>query len=186
MMTTTITARTADRYSTGAMWFHWTIAALVIVNLVIGLLHENLLDGVTWAIPLHKSFGISVLIFTIGRILWRIVHPAPPFPDHIRGWERIAAHSAHWGLYALILIMPLSGWAMSSGSRKYPISFFGLFDVPYLPVSQATGGVAHNAHGLFGWVMLALVAIHIAAALRHHFLLRDHVLGRMAPVFDRR
>ena len=181
----TVTARTA-RYSTGAIWFHWSIAAFVIVNLGIGLLHENLLDGVRWAIPLHKSIGITVLALTLGRIAWRLAHPAPPLPERMAAWERAAAFGVHFGLYALILIMPLTGWALASGSRKYPITWFGLFDVPYLPVSKATAGAAHNAHGLFGWVMLALVAIHIAAALRHHFILRDSVLGRMAPALDRR
>ena len=175
----------ALRYSTGAILFHWTIAALVVANLAIGLLHESLLDGVVWAMPLHKSFGLTVLVLSVGRIAWRLAHPAPPLPAHIAGWQRGAAHAVHWALYALILIMPLTGWALASGSRKYPIPFYGLLDVPYLPVSKAVAGVSHEAHGLLGWVMLALVTLHVAAALRHHFIVRDHVLGRMAPALDR-
>lgn len=175
----------SERYSTVAIWFHWTIAVLVIANLAIGLLHESLLEGVRWAIPLHKSFGITVLVLTLGRVAWRLGHRPPPLPAAVAGWEKGAAHGVHWFLYALMLFMPLTGWMLSSGGRKYPITWFGLVDVPYLPVSKATGAWAANAHGIFGWVMLALVALHVAAALRHHLVLRDRVLARMAPALDR-
>lgn len=174
-----------ERYSSVAILFHWSIAALVIANLAIGLLHENVLDGVGWAIPLHKSFGVTVLVLTLGRIGWRLTHRPPPLPASTPRWEKGAAHGVHWVLYALMLAMPLTGWMLSSGGRRYPISWFGLFDVPFLPVSRATGSIAHDAHGLLGWLMLALVALHAAAALRHHLVLRDRVLARMAPALDR-
>ena len=174
-----------ERYSRVAIWFHWSIAALVIANLAIGLLHDNLLHGIAWAIPLHKSFGMTVLALTAGRISWRLVHRPPQLPLAMPRWEQGAAHAAHWALYGLMLFMPMTGWMLSSGSRKYPIGFFGLFDIPFLPISKGTGDWAHNAHTVFGWVMLALVAVHILAALRHHFILRDHILGRMAPAIDR-
>ena len=174
-------ART-DRYTKGAILFHWGIALLIIVNLAIGLLHESLLDGVKWAIPVHKSIGLTVIVLTLGRIAWRLAHPAPPHLSTMRAWERLTASGAHFGLYALMLALPLTGWAMSSGGpKRYPLNWFGLFDVPYLPVNKAVGGVAHNAHGLLGWVMLALIVLHVAAALRHHFVLKDGILARMAP-----
>jgi cytochrome b561 len=75
---------------------------------------------------------------------------------------------------------------MVSGGKPGGVSIFGLFDVPYLPVSKATGQLGHSVHGVLGWVMLALVVLHIAAALRHHLLVRDTVLTRIAPVLDRR
>ncbi|MES1975547.1 MAG: cytochrome b [Pseudomonadota bacterium] len=172
----------ADRYSRGAIWLHWVIAVLVIVNLLIGLLHESLLDGVKGAIPLHKSIGITVLALTLARIAWRLGHRPPPLPASMTGWSRLAAHAAHAGLYALLLALPLTGWIMTSGAKvPRPTSFFGLFDLPLLPVSRALGGAAHESHGLLGWVMLLLVGIHVAAALRHHFMLRDSVLARMIP-----
>ncbi len=174
--------RTA-RYSTVAIWFHWTIALLVIANLAIGLLHESLLKG---TMPLHKSIGITVLALTVGRIVWRLMHRPPVLPAHTPKWEKGLAHATHWTLYALLLVMPLSGWMMiSGGATRRPFLWFGLFDLPYLPVSKAAGDIGHNAHGLLGWVMLALVVLHIGAALRHHFLLRDQVLVRMAPALDR-
>lgn len=175
-----------ERYSTVAMWFHWIIAAFVIVNLAIGLLHENLLDGVKWAIPLHKSIGMTVLVLTAARVAWRIVNRPPPLPAHTPGWEKGLAHATHWVLYLLMIAMPVTGWMMVSGTAKrYPFSWFGVVDLPYLPISKAAGGIGHNAHGLLGWLMLALVVLHVAAALRHRFILRDQVLGRMGPALNR-
>ena len=168
------------RYSTVAIWFHWVIAALVVANLAIGLLHENLLEGVRWAIPLHISFGLTVLILTLGRIAWRLAHPVPPVPADIPRWQQVTARGTHIGLYALILLMPLTGWMMTSAGKR-PIGFYWLVDAPKLPVSKSIGGIAHDGHGILGWVTLALVVLHVGAALRHHFILRDHVLGRMAP-----
>ena len=164
-----------QRYSRVAILFHWTIALLVIVNLAIGFGVMPIL-----AMPQHKAIGITVLILTLGRVAWRLAHRPPPLPVTVPGWQRGVAHATHWGLYALLLIMPLSGWAMVSGTEKRrPLDWFGAFDIPYLPVSTTVGGVGHEAHELLGWVMLALVAIHVGAALYHHFILRDGVLGRM-------
>lgn len=172
----------SGRYDRSAIWFHWSIALLIVVNLAIGLLHESLLDGVKGVIPLHKSIGLLILALTLGRIAWRLTHRPPPHPAGMATWERIAAQGAHAALYALMLLLPLTGWAMVSRPlKRRPLDFFGLFDVPYLPVTQQAGAAARNAHGLLGWVLLALLVIHIAAALRHHFLLRDRVLARMLP-----
>lgn len=171
-----------DRYSTGAIWFHWSIALLVIVNLALGLFNESLLDGLTWVMPVHKATGITVLVLTAGRVLWRLLNPPPPLPAALRGWHRNAAHATHAAFYALLVLLPLSGWAFVSGAAtRRPLTWFGLFDIPYLPVSRAVGGIAKEAHEIMGFTMLALVVIHIAAALWHHFRLRDTVLARMLP-----
>jgi len=177
----TAIART-DRYHTGAIWFHWTIAVLVIVNILIGLFHESLLDGVKAAMPLHKSIGLLVLALTLGMIGWRLTHRPPPLPAAMKGWEKTAAHIMHWVLYALTLIMPLTGWMMALHSaHPKPIIWFGLFQVPFLPVTHGVAGAAHESHEIIGYLMAALAVLHIAAALRHHFLLRDPVLRRMWP-----
>lgn len=170
----------SDRYDRGAIWFHWVIALLVILNLAIGLLHESLLEGVKSAMPLHKSIGLTVIVLTLARIAWRLTHRPPRHSPPLPPLERRAAGATHFLLYALMLALPLTGWAMMSGSPR-PLAWFGLFDVPLLPVGKAASGAAHDAHGLLGWLMLALVALHIAAALRHHYLLRDGVLARMLP-----
>lgn len=170
-----------DRYNTGAIVLHWTIAALVLFNLIVGLFHESLLKGLP-LMPAHKAIGIIVLVLTLARIAWRLMHRPPALPADIRGWERGAAHGVHWALYALMLLLPISGWVMSSNpARPRPIDFFGLFEIPVLPASGAMAGGAHEAHEILGLMMAALVVLHIAAALRHHFLLKDNVLRRMMP-----
>ena len=169
------------RYSTVAMWFHWTIAVLVIVNLTIGLLHDAI-----GGMGLHKPIGLTVMALTAGRVVWRLLHRPPPLPAHTPAWERGAAHATHWALYALMIGMPITGWLMVSGAAtRRPLTWFGLFDVPYLPVGKAAGGIGHEAHELLGWLMLGLVALHIAAALRHWLVLRDGVFGRMAPALEK-
>ncbi|MHA6719077.1 cytochrome b [Sphingomonas sp. RS6] len=171
----------AERYSTGAIAFHWVIALLVLINLAIGILHESLPRG--WQVmPLHKSIGITVLALTFARILWRLTHRPPPLPAASPAWEKASATIMHLALYAATLILPLTGWLMGSNpERLRPLSWFGLFRVPPLPSTPGLSGGAHEAHELLGWAMLLLVAIHVAAALRHHLLLRDAVMLRMMP-----
>ncbi len=180
-MTRTTLIRT-DRYSWVAIWLHWSIAALVLVNLTLGLFHESLFDGIKWVIPIHKSIGITVLALTLLRLAWRLTHRPPPLPVDITGWERTVAKAVHWAFYALLLMLPLTGWMLSSNpARLRPMAWFWLFPIPPLPISGAMAALGHNAHVLLAYVMVALVVLHIAAALRHHLLLRDAVLGRMAP-----
>ena len=184
-MTRTALVRT-DRYSWGAIWLHWAIAVLVLANLTLGLFHESLLDGLGWVIPIHRAIGVTVLVLTLLRLAWRLTHRPPLLPRAVAGWERAAAAVVHWCFYALLLAVPLSGWILSSNpARPRPMSWFGLFAIPALPVSGAAARLGHEAHGLLGYTMAGLVAVHIAAALRHHFLLRDSVLGRMAPAYIR-
>lgn len=170
-----------DRYSRGAIAFHWVIAALVLFNLWLGLFGESLPRD--WgAMPVHKSVGITILVLSIARLGWRLTHRPPHFPDRTPGWEKALAKSVHWLFYALMIVLPLTGWLMSSSPDKpRPFSWFYLFDVPLLPATPALAGFAHEAHELLGFTMAALVSLHIAAALRHHFLLRDRVLVRILP-----
>jgi len=174
-----------ERYSSVAIAFHWAIAALVIANLIIGIGHD--------AIPLlralmgaHTSIGITVLALTAGRVAWRLAHRPPALPATTAGWEKGVAHATHWTLYALMIVMPLTGWMLvSAPASQRPFLWFGLFTVPELPVSKELADLGHNAHGVLGWVMAGLVVLHIAAALRHHLILRDRVLVRMAPALRR-
>jgi cytochrome b561 len=169
------------RYSRVAIWLHWTIALLVIVNLTIGLLHESLLKG---TIPLHKSIGMTVLLLSLVRLGWRLTHRPPALPASVKGWEKGLAHAAHWTLYALMILIPLSGWIFTSASpKRHPLSFFGLFDLPFFPVSQdkATSHAWADRHELMAYLMIALLLIHIGAALKHRFFDRDRTLDRMMP-----
>ena len=170
-----------DRYSRGAVAFHWTIAALVLLNLAIGLLHD-VLPRAWKVLQLHKSIGVTILALSVGRLAWRLAHRPPELPALMPAWEKTAARAVHWAFYALLFIMPLTGWIFSSDPEKSrPVGWFGLFDLPALPVSHAIAAAATEGHELLGWTRAALVLIPVLAAVRHHFVLRDEVLGRMLP-----
>lgn len=173
-------ADTFQRYNKLARLLHWSIALLVLANLASGLLHEPL-EGVVRLIPLHKSIGITVLALTLARIAWRFTWRAPPHPAGTTRFEAGAAKGVHALFYGLMLAMPLSGWVIASAG-KYPLTWFGLADLPKLAVTRDGPAylLAHEAHELLGWLFLALAVLHVAAALRHHFVLRDDVLTRMA------
>lgn len=168
-----------DRYTTVARWLHWIIAIMVIGNIIGGLAHDALED-VLPVIPMHQAAGITILLLTLVRIGWRLSHPAPPLPAEMPGWEKVAAHATHFLFYALLLLVPISGWVMSSASDK-PLTWFWLFPVPKFGVTRedALFDVAHEGHEIMGLLFGALALLHIAAALRHHFILKDGVLRRM-------
>lgn len=171
----------ADRYSTGAIWFHWIIAALVVFNIIVGIFHDSV-PALRALMPAHKAVGITVLVLTIGRIAWRLAHQPPSFSDAVTGWERTTAIAVRRIFYALMLLMPLSGWIMVSAStHPRPLSWFGAFDVPLLPVAHGAGSPAGTTHAVLGYLFAALAVLHILGALRHQLILRDSVLGRMIP-----
>lgn len=176
------TAVRTDRYSRGAIAFHWIIAVAIIGNLIVGLFHDWLPRA--WGVmPIHKAMGITILALSIARLAWRLAHTPPPLPLGMPRWEVVAAKSTHWLFYALMIALPVTGWMMSStGTPPRPLNWFGLFPIPYLPISKAAGDFGHDAHTVLGYAMAALVVLHIAAALRHHLILRDSTLVRMAPV----
>jgi cytochrome b561 len=171
------------RYSRGAMWFHWIIALLIIVNLFIGYFHEDFGRAAGGSLMFwHKSSGILILFLSLGRLGWRLSHRPPTFDPAMPKWEVMSAKAGHWSFYALMIALPLSGWLMSSTGTR-PIPFFGLFTVPALPVGH--GHDAHElweqSHTIIGYAMLALLAMHIAGALKHVFEGHGHYVGRMAP-----
>lgn len=170
----------AGRYSIGAIWFHWIIALLIIFNLVVGILHESV-PPLRALMPVHKAVGITVLVLTIARIAWRLGHRPPPLPAALAVWERIAALTVRRIFYILLLVMPLSGWVMVSASKHPRPITFGLFDVPLLPVAHAAGAPSGLTHMVLGYLFAVLAVVHILGALRHHFILRDSVMGRMIP-----
>ncbi|EJU11596.1 cytochrome B561 [Sphingomonas sp. LH128] len=160
------------KYNAGARTLHWIIALLIIGNLASGLLH--------FAIPVHKAIGLTVLVLSLARLGWRMAWKAPPYPASMSRAEVGLAHAVHGVLYLFMIAMPLSGWIIASAG-KYPLSWFGVFQWPKLSVVKGSAiyGAGHEFHEIGGWVLLVLVLGHIAAALRHHFMLKDGVLRRM-------
>lgn len=166
-------------YNRVARVLHWTIGGLIIVNLALGILHDPIGESFP-AMPIHKSIGFVVLALSLFRLFWRITHPAPPLPAAMPGWERFSAHALHWVFYALMIVLPVTGWIFSSAG-KYPLEFFWLFDIPKLAVEKGSGLAegTHNAHVVFGYAWAGLLVLHVGAALRHHFILKDTILTRM-------
>ena len=183
-------------YSRAAIILHWLIAVLIIGNLTGGLLMGNLLESDDPAmkklgfqvIQLHKSFGLTVLLLTFVRLGMRVSAGFPPLPSHMTGLERALARITHYGFYGLMLMIPITGWAMVSASPLgFPTSYFGLFDWPHLPIptSKEGSGAASDAHEILGYLAIGLIGLHVAGALKHHLFDRDDVLSRMIPALRR-
>lgn len=184
----------ASRYTTGAILLHWTIALLVLGQIASGYLMTDVFeDGSTVqynAFQLHKSFGVSVLVLTVARILWRLFNPPPPEPVSVGGWERRAASVVHHTFYVLLLAVPLAGWLTITVARvriDTELFFADWLPWPHLPgfagLSEGSRGeiedVAEEVHAILAWSMGALVALHVAGAVKHH-LADGGFIGRMA------
>lgn len=173
-------------YSPVSISFHWAIAALFLGQILLGFSMERVksmalqFELIQW----HKSFGFLILALAVLRLCWRIVAGAPAADASLGRIERLAAATVQGALLALTLIVPLAGWALASTSTLGIPSFvFDLVLIPPLPLTPSAEAEAfwREAHELLAYSALLLVAGHAAAALRHHFLLRDNVLGRMVP-----
>ena len=175
---------TTTRWGSLAQLFHWVIVALVITQFVLGTLSASLpaasLKKLTWITP-HKSIGITILALAVLRLVWRWLNPTPLLPDTLKPYERALAHFTHYALYALLFVMPLTGWIMSS-ARSFPVSWFGVVQLPDLVGRDpALYEALHTTHAILAWTLAAIAVLHIAAALKHHLVLKDDVLKRMIP-----
>lgn len=167
------------RYNSVARAFHAVIAVMVIFNVVSGIGGEAIED--IWnPFPVHKATGILILLLSLARIGWRFTWTTPEWPATMGILQRLVAKVTHGALYVLMLVVPLTGWIMSSAS-KWPISMYGLFDWPKFavvkdsPLAEAAG----ESHEVLGFLMAGLVVLHVAAALHHHFVIKDNILRRM-------
>jgi Cytochrome B561 len=168
------------RYSMVAIWLHWIIAILIIANIVIGIGHDPLGDMIPGVMNIHKSIGLTVLVLSVLALLWRLMNIPPPLPTTMSKRLKRAAAIMHRLLYALMIIMPLTGWIMSSAGPR-PLNWFNLFDVPKFAVARGDAIVSiAGTHGLLGLIFGALVIGHIGAALWHQFVRRDNLIARMA------
>ena len=175
---------TTDRWGGISQLLHWTIAILIvligIVGLVMGELPRSPKDF--WVYTAHKSLGLALLALVVVRIGWRVYAGAPrPVPGTPR-WQALLAAATHGAIYLLILAIPMSGWMLDSASGLRPLRWFGLVEVPKLVApDEALAANAHGAHEWLFWLLMALVAGHAGAALYHHFIQRDATLARMLP-----
>ncbi|HVY80971.1 MAG TPA: cytochrome b [Steroidobacteraceae bacterium] len=174
---------TNARWGAVAQTFHWVIVALVITQFALANEYNHLPLGLAKlaVIAKHKSVGLTIFGLTVLRLAWRFVNPTPVLPDTLKPYERVLARVTHFGLYALILVMPITGWIMSS-ARSFPVSWFGLFQLPDLVSrNRALYDAMHTTHDVLAGTLVAFAALHVLAALKHHFYLKDDTLRRMLP-----
>lgn len=171
------------RYTRTAMSLHWLIAIAIFGTFALGTYMSDLrvsptmLKLYSW----HKWAGVTIFVLVIVRLVWRIGHPPPPLPAHMPALERLAAHAGHLALYGLMFVIPISGWLMSS-AKGFQTVWFGVLPLPDLVAKDAAlGDLLQQVHLVLNYSLLALVVVHAAAALKHHFFDRDDVLLRMLP-----
>jgi cytochrome b561 len=179
-------------YGLVAIAFHWVIALMFLVQVGLGFTMSDLEPDDPLVFPLyqwHKSIGLAILLLALVRFAWRLAGPVPALPAAMAGWEKLAARLAHVALYAALIAVPLTGWALVSASPlNIPTFAFNLVVVPHLPVpvSEASEAFWTFVHGLLAKAALAVALVHIAAAIRHEFILRDGLLSRMVRPVRRR
>lgn len=172
------------RYSGFAMVLHWLVAVLVIVTWQATVAAEaaSSREAAQTIMGNHFAFGVVIFALAATRLIWRLMNPPPPPVARHAPWERTLAKVTHYAMYTLLLVMPLAGWfAMSSFGS--PISVWGLFEVPRLPVpvNKALGEQIFEIHGAAGITLLVLIAVHVLATLKHTLIDKDGTLSRMLP-----
>jgi cytochrome b561 len=174
---------TTQRWGALSQAFQWLIVALVLTQVTLAAIAANLPTGVEKLATLarHKSVGITILVLAMLRLAWRWSNPVPELPSTLKPYERRLANFTHGALYVLLFAMPISGWAMSS-ARGFPVSWWGVLQLPdFVSKSRPLYDLLHGTHKTLAYALGAVVLLHAAAALKHHFVLRDDVLRRMLP-----
>lgn len=176
---------TEDNWSSVSKFFHWLIVLLILGQGAFGLLMEDLARDNAQRMQLlglHKSIGFLILALAVLRLLWRLYAGAPrPLPE-VPGWQRKLAGITHGLLYLLLMLMPISGWVMSSAAGGFNQTFFGMFEVPSLVAqdTQMREG-AGEAHETLFWILVFVATVHAAAGVYHHVFQGDATLRRMLP-----
>jgi cytochrome b561 len=170
----------AAHFNTPARVLHWTMSAMIIAMLFVGVAMMASLSERPWLIALHRPLGIAILLLAIVRLVNRLRHRPPPLPADLPPLQVFAAKASHWLLYALMLLMPLLGWATASASG-FPVTMFGTVSLPAIvPHDAVLYGYLRSAHGALGMLLFATVLLHLAAALFHAWVRRDGVFSSMA------
>ena len=181
----------AARYATVAILLHWTLAALIVLQVVLAGRMEGRTPEAFAVMQLHKSIGITVLLLSLARLAWRLTHPPPPEPAALKAWERKLSTVVHWAFYIVMIAMPVTGWIAVSASRfAFPTLLFGVVPWPHVPgladLAPAARAAWHEvgevSHELIIKGFYVLIALHVLGALKHQVLEADTpVFSRMAP-----
>ncbi|MCH4267264.1 MAG: cytochrome b [Brevundimonas sp.] len=181
-----------DRYNAVAAGLHWLIAILVFAEIYVGWTFGDMERGAArdlW-FDWHKTVGITILILSLARLGWRIANPPPPLPARTPRWERVVAGLSHFGFYVVLIGLPLTGWAaVSTGRAALTSDVMSLVNGLSWPLIPGLPRTLHEpmegVHELLVKVTYALVVLHVVAALKHQFLDKGRMAGRMWP-FPRR
>lgn len=170
-------------YTRTAIALHWLVAVLILAALPLGLIMTEMplspqkLKFYSW----HKWLGVTVFLLVLLRLSWRIIHRPPPLPTSMPVWQRQAASATHWLLYALMLMIPLTGWLMSS-AKGFQTVYLGIIPIPdLLAKDEGLGEILATLHAMLAYLLMVLLVVHVAAAVKHHWVDRDEVLARMLP-----
>lgn len=178
----------SEHYTRPAIGLHWLIALGIAGAFAVGLYMSDLpltphkLRIYSW----HKWAGVTIFLFVIARIAWRLTHQPPAPPADMPAWQVRAAETTHVLLYVLMVLIPLTGWLMSS-AKGFQTVYFGVLPLPdLLDKNVELGDALSNVHKLLNFTLAGLVVLHAAAALKHFFVERDDVLARMLPFLKTR
>ena len=177
----------SKRYTRTAMLLHWVLAVAIIGTFAVGLYVGDLpfslrkLQLINW----HKWAGVTILVLSVARLLWRVTHRPPGLPAAIDlnmpAWQKAAYHATHHLLYLLFFTVPVAGWLYSS-AKGFPVVWFGVLRLPDLVAkNDELAKLLWTVHEWSAFALIGLVALHVAAALKHHFVDRDGLLERMLP-----
>ena len=168
-------------YTAVAKGLHWLMAVMILGLLALGIYMSDLplspqkLQLYSW----HKWAGVTVFLLVWLRLAWRVTHRPPALPEAMAPLMRLAAHAGHAALYVLMIVIPLSGWLMSS-AKGFQTVWFGVLPIPDLVGrDKALGDLLQEVHEALNVLLMLTLAGHVAAALWHHFILKDDTLRRM-------
>ncbi len=160
---------------------HWTMAAMVLTMLCIGLAMVVSLGSYHVLVSIHRPLGIAILILVVVRFVNRLLNPPPPFPASMSPTERLGATASELAMYGLMFVLPLVGWGMLSAAR-YPVVLFGSVHLPFiLPQSAGLYSFLRPAHTILAYVFALTFMAHFGAILFHTLIVRDGLLKRMVP-----
>lgn len=180
-----VEARTAKAtgYDGVAKTLHWLIVLLLIAQYTIAWTMPDINPRTppNTLIDFHFSIGVTILALAVLRLLWRWTHPVPLITDNVPAWQNWAARATHFLLYLLLFVLPILGW-IDAGFRALPIRFYELATIPpIIAASRALAGRTGDIHTFVSYILLAVIGLHVLAALYHYLVRRDGVLQRMLP-----
>jgi cytochrome b561 len=173
---------TGAYYGPISKFLHWVIAVLALLMLAlsyfIGDIPNKIMQGI--AFNFHKLIGLSILALMVLRLIWTLINPKPALPLNTKAWERWAERTVHYLLYFALVLMPLVGWIGAVAGGHPPRWGETKLNLP-IPQSEWLDDLAFNIHNKLAIVIIALVSIHIVAALYHRFIIKDNIFQRMWP-----